>query len=105
MLIPQNTSATSKAIEIQKYHIGSSISVVGTITNPIIIEQPLTEFPTDESLQAAFIADDGNWQQRTSGETSWQLDATNLTLVVDGALGWTRFKKPAGDNVGVNHKW
>lgn len=102
MLIPVDSNPAKVAIEIQKYHIGSELKIIGVAAD-IIIEQPMIEFAQDGPTEAQ-IADDGNWQQKTSGQIPWQLDADNLSLVIDGALGWTRFNKVSGA-CGVEHKW
>lgn len=107
MLIEKSTATAKKAVELQKYHIGSSLQVVGTISTAIIIEQPTEEVILDSPgvINAAFEADDTKWAQKTSGAIAWQLDADNMDLTVDGSLGWVRFNKTGADDVGVNHKW
>lgn len=104
MLIEQSTDAAKKAINIQKYMIGSTFKVVGTITAAIIIEIPTIPVPEDV-MTVAFEAEDANWQQMTDGALAYQLDEDNLSKVLDGALGWIRLNKQSGDDVGIEHKW
>ena len=104
MLIPFDTNAAKKAINLQKYNVDSTLKVVGTITNPIVIEIPTIPVPNDE-MSSAFEAEDTNWQQMTEAAVSYQMDSDNLVRVLGGALGWVRFNKPSGNLVGLEHKW
>ena len=64
MLIPVDSNPAKKAIEIQKYHIGSEFKIIG-VPADIIIEQPTIEFDQDGPTPAQ-EAEDANWQQKTS---------------------------------------
>ncbi len=98
MLIDQSVAAAVKMVDLQKYHIGTTIKVQGAMTTTVItVELPLVADPAEDN--------DAHWQQATTEATAWQFDSDNLIRVVDGALGVVRFNKPAGDNVGLVHKW
>ncbi len=100
MIIEKGTSAEKVAFYFKSMHVGRSLLVLGSISNAIVIEQLTIEAPED-GLSPAQIADDANWQQKTSGEILWQFDADNIDLVVDSVMGWVRFNKPAGDDNGL----
>lgn len=102
MLIPVDSNPAKVAIEIQKYHIGSEFRLIGA-ADVILIEQPVIEF-AQSGPTTAQIAEDANWQQMTSQQILWQLDGNNLSLTIDGALGWIRLNKASGA-CGVEHKW
>jgi hypothetical protein len=80
----------------QSYRIGSTFSSIGVPTSPIIFQIPAVEVPDP--------AVDADWVQMTSGAISWQLDADNLSLTVDGAQHLVRIVRAStADN--CNWKW
>lgn len=80
----------------QNYHIGSTFSSLGVPSSPIIFQIPAVEDPD--------AAVDGDWIQMTSRDISWQLDAGNLSLTVDGAQEAVRIVRASvSDN--CSWKW
>ena len=95
--IPQSPDEVKRLCKLNaSQDMSATFLVIGVIANRIPFEVPLVVDPD--------VNNDAHWQEYADPAAAtgvWELNADQLSLTIDGAVGMIRINKPAGDNIAI----